>query len=1245
MACLNCLRPRPRDGAEEIDVRDVLTAAASGDVQTLRLAKQVDVADANQQTPLHVCAAKSQHAAAEFLVATRKVATTRVDKEGKTALDHAVEAQCKPIVALLLSAAASDLTCAACFTSLQRAIATCRDTALFEYLVQKAVARFPGCLSTTDKEKPLLHAAVESDLARHTEILLSHGSTLNELQCGQHVIFRALRHANTSCALALIQQDASIVNQVDEARVPLLHRCVTANNVNLLMLVAGTQRCEIDKQDDRGRTALHVACSMGLDEPANGLLVNSCSDSVADLDGDTPLHTACGANSLKCVETIASRRPLFTYVRNKADLSPAAICIRRDHVQCLIQLLNCAHVAEFERAQKHTLLHEAAQLGNANCLATLLRLHFKPATQDAEGHSALHTACVHGHSVAVNLLLQAGFDVNEPDSAGSTPLQLAAAHGHLPVTSLLLTSGASRSGAVLAAVENGHLDVAKTIAEDGTLRTGSPQEDMLVAATLMKQTTDANAPEMQTLVFDLLDGNDKVLACVNAEGESLLDVASERHDPVYRDHLLGRGAKSGSQLATVSSQSINADTAEQEEATEEDPSGGLQMFLLATMNEDGDAVPPCGDTDPEADYFNMMRAQETTEQQSLPATSRSSMCDPAVAESVASESSASQPQVLPAEDPLVRPSAEQETEVIPAQEEQIATSQPPELAIGDLPNVVADAPLQSGATEETSEHQEEPCNPQQAPETMLGDATSLDSDQAVPLSDSNAMETIIKQESLQAIDNVLAPHETTGLLQVEPSSTAALEVDCVGEPEITAILQPLECAKEPVVADPEPVLDPAVLTSDVMPLPAPPETHLEDLEPQASEQVRDELFIKVTEQTTVLGASNEPTPAPPEVKHNLSAPVLPMDEPQHPQIQQPESTPQEPQEAVLSEQPAVEQDLPVAQQECQLAINPSTDFSELAQRTSPEQLASPTTEQGPLQEDARQDRARTPEPVAEAAVEPPTAPQKQIVQEEDAHEAHSQPEQAAVIASDEQQQIPGGILDPLPQGAGGIACDEKAADLDELTDLATKRTPQESTEDLFRVDSQAKADDMDEDELYALKLEFGLQSDSQLASVVMDDDVDTSAEPGATSGGAAPPSAALLDQVLASTAPDPEDSETLRKLEELDAERAKMGADLAAEFPSGEEMDGETEDEERYLDEDALQAMLRTTSSEMMRRMEEEEKALEQALLSSDPAAEDILAAPAKPTTKTVAAVSAHHRPQRRLSGHSASKTPRKVQR
>jgi ankyrin repeat protein len=191
----------------------------------------------------------------------------------------------------------------------------------------------------------------------------------------------------------------------------LFRACVSGDEAVCLAWLA--QGGDPNQLSSELRTPLAWAADCGHEHLVKLLVAHGADATVADAQGELPLHRACLGGHLSCVSRLLERDEEAAEVASASGMLP----------------LHCAALEQSSAVVER--------------LCGLKKL--SPNRRDAEGFSALHYAASHGAAAVVRVLCgDPRVDVDKCDrDEGSTALMHAAREGHEEVVRVLLAGGAS----------------------------------------------------------------------------------------------------------------------------------------------------------------------------------------------------------------------------------------------------------------------------------------------------------------------------------------------------------------------------------------------------------------------------------------------------------------------------------------------------------------------------------------------------------------------------------------------------------------------------------------------------------------------------------------------------------------------------------------------------------------------------------------------------------------------------------
>ncbi|KAI9368107.1 hypothetical protein BJX61DRAFT_242121 [Aspergillus egyptiacus] len=193
------------------------------------------------------------------------------------------------------------------------------------------------------------------------------------------------------------------------------------NHFHVLQMLI-TRRADVNARDARGRNVLHnlaadKMCDWG-EDVIRSLLGTVCEIDAQDELGRTPLHWACATGKERLAEMLLAR-PLI------ADARSSGVAMAGADVNAV-------------EGRNKTALHLAVAHGYERIIELLLRRGANVNAPSDGGWTPLHNACDRGSVSIVRRLLAAGAMINSQLLNGISPLHLAAQGGHREVVECLL---------------------------------------------------------------------------------------------------------------------------------------------------------------------------------------------------------------------------------------------------------------------------------------------------------------------------------------------------------------------------------------------------------------------------------------------------------------------------------------------------------------------------------------------------------------------------------------------------------------------------------------------------------------------------------------------------------------------------------------------------------------------------------------------------------------------------------------
>ncbi|PAA93291.1 hypothetical protein BOX15_Mlig000210g3 [Macrostomum lignano] len=300
--------------------------------------------------------------------------------------------------------------------------------------------------------------------------------------------FHSVREGNSDQVSRLLKCNSSLVSKLDEQLMSGLHYAVKCNRVDMvsLLMQAGanvnikgregsrpihvaanfnqsdalrellnSRRTRVDATDDRGQTALHVACRRNHEPSVKILLSHKANSQLKELDGTSVLHLPSRRNNLELCQMLTTDTGLIT-CKDKYGVTPLMVAAAEGSEDLLNYFISvckktthgaAGRILDMQDSEGNSSVHFAAKNDKFLAIEILSEHGANLDLQNLEQSAPIHLAATLGHRESVAKLIHLGALPNLSDKNGRTPLHCCIIARQLEICDTLLLAGAQSRAA------------------------------------------------------------------------------------------------------------------------------------------------------------------------------------------------------------------------------------------------------------------------------------------------------------------------------------------------------------------------------------------------------------------------------------------------------------------------------------------------------------------------------------------------------------------------------------------------------------------------------------------------------------------------------------------------------------------------------------------------------------------------------------------------------------------------------
>lgn len=362
----------------------------------------------------------------------------------------------------------------------------------------------PGQCTDSQTEQPastnaLIQAANDGRSEKIDKILREAGDKGKALKStnanGETALHRAALKGHKDAVARLIELGADVMAKRKDFSSPL-HLATLSNHLQVVIeLLKAKDKLEIDAEDEKGFTALHLAARDGWNDIVIKLGEHKANIEAENKEKRTPLSYAASHGKKQVVETLLTTFSAKIRSPDEDGWDPLHFAAYRGHkdvVQVLLDSYEGEHTEILEakttrgRVTGRTPLHQAVRNGHEGAVQVLLSKKPRLDLVDSETNTPVHIACTHNSEQIALLLLKANADFSTENANFDSGFYLACRNGLKHLVQQILDqekldlkfikntpSRKSKLSAFYKTTEHGHEDIAMML-----LRKGAPHVEI-----------------------------------------------------------------------------------------------------------------------------------------------------------------------------------------------------------------------------------------------------------------------------------------------------------------------------------------------------------------------------------------------------------------------------------------------------------------------------------------------------------------------------------------------------------------------------------------------------------------------------------------------------------------------------------------------------------------------------------------------------------------------------------------------